>query len=305
MPTHGEPHITREQLRTLHVSRDLYHWFLQRFPTGGNYQAIHEALIGDGRSAWLESLVDYAYAHNFGARPFLEQEIGSARTLAAQLTRCQAEQLHITPLGHASGRFTPMLSCTLQFASGAHALNIGCSGFQSNLAATGNGNFIGQSGDNDSIASAGYGCQLVSSGFAAKIAIRGRTAASARWAIARALPTAAMLQKSAAPVVAPTSPAAADAITSPAKALQRAWRMPAMAVISTRRERAVASPTAEITSRYRSAVPTACFALVAACNSSRWASVAVQHSATMTANSCVLSPPMKEKTALLLVSSTV
>ncbi|MBG6249178.1 MULTISPECIES: hypothetical protein [Symbiopectobacterium] len=251
MPTHGEPHITREQLRTLHVSRDLYHWFLQRFPTGGNYQAIHEALIGDGRSAWLESLVDYAYAHNFGARPFLEQEIGSARTLAAQLTRCQAEQLHITPLGHASGRFTPMLSCTLQFASGAHALNIGCSGFQSNLAATGNGNFIGQSGDNDSIASAGYGCQLVSSGFAAKIAIRGRTAASARWAIARAL------------------------------------------------------PTAEITSRYRSAVPTACFALVAACNSSRWASVAVQHSATMTANSCVLSPPMKEKTALLLVSSTV
>ncbi|MGL9720039.1 hypothetical protein [Symbiopectobacterium sp.] len=174
MPTHGEPHITREQLRALHVSRDLYRWFLQRFPTGGSYQAIHEALIGDGRSAWLESLVDYAYAHNFGARPFLEQEIGSARTLAAQLTHSQAEQLHITPRGHASGRFTPMLSSTLQFASGDHALNIGCSGFQSNLAATGNGNFIGQSGDNGSIASAGYGCQLVSSGFAAKISNTGQ-----------------------------------------------------------------------------------------------------------------------------------
>ncbi|MCW2488279.1 protein YdhT [Candidatus Symbiopectobacterium sp. NZEC127] len=174
MPTHGEPHITREQLRALHVSRDVYRWFLRRFPTGGSYQAIHEALIGEGHSAWLESLVDYAYAHSFGALRFLEQEIGSARAMAAQLTHSQAEQLHITPRGHATGRFTPMLSCTLQFASGDHALNIGCSGFQSNLAATGNGNFIGQSGDNGSIANAGYGCQLVSSSFAAKMSNTGQ-----------------------------------------------------------------------------------------------------------------------------------
>lgn len=174
MPTYGEPHITREQLRALHVSRDLYRWFLRRFPTGGSYQAIHEALLGDGHSGWLDSLVDYAYAHSFGALPFLEQEIGSARAMAARLTHSQVEQLHITPRGHANGRFTPVLSCTLQFASGDHALNIGCSGFQSNLAATGNGNFIGQSGDNGSIASAGYGCQLVSSSFAAKMSNTGQ-----------------------------------------------------------------------------------------------------------------------------------
>ncbi|MFT8212158.1 MAG: hypothetical protein ACMZI0_19200 [Symbiopectobacterium sp.] len=94
--------------------------------------------------------------------------------MAAQLTHSQTEQLHITPRSHANGRFTPVLSCTLQFASGDHALNLGCSGFQSNLASTGNGNFIGQSGDNGSIASAGYGCQLVSSGFAAKMSNSGQ-----------------------------------------------------------------------------------------------------------------------------------
>ncbi|MGK2888475.1 MAG: hypothetical protein ACSLEN_03260 [Candidatus Malihini olakiniferum] len=73
------------------------------------------------------------YAHSFGILPFLEQELSSTRAMAAQLTHSQTEQLHITPRGQANGCFTPVLSCTLQFTSSDHALNIGCSDFQSNL----------------------------------------------------------------------------------------------------------------------------------------------------------------------------
>lgn len=167
------PHITRQQLRDLHVGRALYRWFLRRFPQGGSYQAIHAALIADGKSAWLESLVDYAYAHSFGAAPFAQQEIASTTALAAHLTQAAAEQLRIAPRT-AVGRFTPVIASTLQFATGDHALNVGCSGFQSHLASTGNGNFIGQSGDNGNVVSAGYGCQLVSTGFAAKLGNTGQ-----------------------------------------------------------------------------------------------------------------------------------
>lgn len=171
--TRHEPFITRRQLRALRVGPTLYRWFLRRFPQGGSYQAVHAALIADGNSAWLESLVDYAYANSFGAPPFAQQEIASVQGLAAHLTRGAAEQLHITPRA-ACGRVTPLLACTLQFATGDHALNVGCSGFQSSLASTGNGNFIAQSGDNGSIASAGYACQLVSTGFAARLSNTGQ-----------------------------------------------------------------------------------------------------------------------------------
>lgn len=171
--TRHAPYITRQQLRDLHVGRALYRWFLRRFPQGGSYQAIHAALIADGNSAWLESLVDYAYTHSFGVMPFAQQEIDSTTALAAHLTQEVAEQLHITPRT-TNGRFTPIITGTLQFATGDHALNVGCSGFQSNLASTGNGNFIGQSGDNSSLASTGYGCQLISTGFAAKLGNTGQ-----------------------------------------------------------------------------------------------------------------------------------
>lgn len=166
-------HITRQQLRELHVGPALYRWFLRRFPQGGSYPAVHAALIADGQSVWLESLVEYAYSHDFGTTPFAQQEITSAQALAAQLTRGATEQLHITPRS-SPGRFTPVAACTLQFATGDHALNVGCSGLQSNLASTGNGNFMAQCGDNASIASAGYGCQLISSGFAARVSNSGQ-----------------------------------------------------------------------------------------------------------------------------------
>ena len=166
------PHISREQLRALQVSPALYRWFVRRFPQGGSYQAVHAAMINEGQNAWLESLVDYAYAQHFGTAAFVQQELGCAQAMATALTPVPAEQLHIAP--RLTGRFTPLAACTLQFATGDHALNIGCSGFHSNLASTGNGNIIGQSGDNGSIASAGYGCQLLSSGVGAKVGNTGQ-----------------------------------------------------------------------------------------------------------------------------------
>lgn len=165
--------ITKRQLRALRVSPPIYRWFLRRFPQGACYRDIHRALIGDGHSEWLESLVEYAYAMNFHLPQFMRQEIGAARDMADGLNRGAAERLLVTPR-HPPGRYFAATPHTLQLASGDHALNIGCSGLQSHVAVSGNGNFIAQSGENSAIASAGYSCQLVGAGFAARISNTGQ-----------------------------------------------------------------------------------------------------------------------------------
>ncbi|MCL2892358.1 protein YdhT [Brenneria tiliae] len=162
--------ITRQQLHSLQVSPRIYRWFLRRFPQGGEYQDIHYALLCDGYSEWLESLVEYGYALGFDTPQFMAQEISAARTMVERLTHGGDGVVQVKPRG---GKYAANIPREVQLASGDSALDIGCIGLQSKVALSGAYNFMGNSGENSGIASVGYACQLVSTGFAVKISNAG------------------------------------------------------------------------------------------------------------------------------------
>nr|WP_113866860.1 hypothetical protein [Brenneria salicis]NMN90201.1 hypothetical protein [Brenneria salicis ATCC 15712 = DSM 30166]RBP62175.1 hypothetical protein DES54_11846 [Brenneria salicis ATCC 15712 = DSM 30166]RLM31207.1 hypothetical protein BHG07_06780 [Brenneria salicis ATCC 15712 = DSM 30166] len=163
--------ITRQQLHSLQVSPRIYRWFLRRFPQGGDYQAVHHALMCDGYIEWLESLVEYSYALSFDTPAFIAQEMQTTQTMVTQLTtggngivqvnaRCPVAKPAANPYG-------------VQFATGDAALDIGCIGPHSQIALSGANNFMGNSGDGAGIASVGYAGQLVNAGFAVRISNSG------------------------------------------------------------------------------------------------------------------------------------
>ncbi|WP_409308456.1 protein YdhT [Pectobacterium sp. B1J-3] len=164
--------ITKQQLHSLQVSPQIYRWFLRRFPQGGEYQAIHHALMCDGDIEWLETLVEYSYALSFDTPAFIAQETQATEAMVAQLTSNGDGVVQIKPRA-ARTQHASIPASTLQLATSDSALNIGSIGLQSQVALSGSYNLVGNSGDNTSIANVGYGAQLVSSGFAVRISNTG------------------------------------------------------------------------------------------------------------------------------------
>lgn len=165
--------ITRQQLHALQVSPQIYRWFLRRFPQGAEYRDIHQALIGDGYTEWLESLVAYSYALGAGSPQFMAQEISAIEAMVERLTAGNSGVVEIKPRPH-SGEYAANIPGETQLAASAPALDIGCAALQSKIALSGPYNFIGNSGADSGIASVGYACQLVSAGFAVKIGNTGQ-----------------------------------------------------------------------------------------------------------------------------------
>ncbi|SPZ00662.1 Uncharacterised protein [Proteus mirabilis] len=55
-------------------SSSLYRWFLRYFPHGGTYRAIHNELIKQRQTQWIESLIQYIYLRHFSQSSFAKQE---------------------------------------------------------------------------------------------------------------------------------------------------------------------------------------------------------------------------------------
>lgn len=165
--------MTRQQLHSLQVSPQIYRWFLRHFPQGGHYQDIHHALMRDGHIEWLETLVEYSYARGFDTHQFIAQEMRTTQAMVTQLTTGGDGIVQIKPRCRIA-KSAPEIPYTMQLAVSDSALDIGCTGLQSQVALSGACNFIGNSGDNTSIASVGYACQLVSAGFAVRISNTGQ-----------------------------------------------------------------------------------------------------------------------------------
>lgn len=162
--------ITKRQLRSLRVSAPIYRWFLTRFPQGGDYPAVHQALLRDGHRRWIDSLVDYGYALWFDSDRFSQQELAAMRGLVDWLTG--AGNLTLRQPGQRAGAAAPAYG--VYTASTGCAQAIGSVASESHIALAGMDNVIGLSGDNNRIANAGYACQIVSSGTMAHIGNAGQ-----------------------------------------------------------------------------------------------------------------------------------
>lgn len=165
--------ITKQQLHALQVSPQIYRWFLRRFPQGAEYQDIHHALMHDGYTEWLESLVEYSYALGAGSPRFMTQELSAIQAMVEQLTNGNSRVVQVKPRPHA-GECASGSPGETRLAASDPALDIGCIGLHSKIALSGPYNFIGNAGENSGIASVGHACQLVSAGFSAKISNTGQ-----------------------------------------------------------------------------------------------------------------------------------
>ncbi|WP_430488585.1 hypothetical protein ACQR7C_10795 [Salmonella enterica] len=148
--------ITKEQLKKWHACTKDYYWFLNKFPQGGTYTDVHDALIADEHYDDARWLVDKMYDTYLDNPEFIRAETDMTNKMVGGLTSMEH------PSDQAEG----------ENISGDYA-RIGSSGYNAQIGSSGNYAQIGSSGYNAQIGSSGYNAQIGSSGNNARITATG------------------------------------------------------------------------------------------------------------------------------------
>ncbi|KGT98473.1 hypothetical protein NM75_09075, partial [Dickeya fangzhongdai] len=77
--------ITKEQVKAWDACRGGYAWFLEKFPQGGVYAAVHQALIDDNRFVDAQWLVDKMYSSYWNDPSFPKAETAATDKLTGSL----------------------------------------------------------------------------------------------------------------------------------------------------------------------------------------------------------------------------
>ncbi|EJX1217827.1 hypothetical protein ODG39_003215, partial [Salmonella enterica] len=78
--------ITKEQLKKWHACTEGYRWFLDKFPQGGVYTNVRDALTADGRYDDARWLVDRMYDSYPDNPEFIRAETASTDKMVGELT---------------------------------------------------------------------------------------------------------------------------------------------------------------------------------------------------------------------------
>ncbi|HEK1039810.1 TPA: subunit of oxidoreductase [Proteus mirabilis] len=166
VPSQENITLTKEDLRQLHVSSSLYRWFLRYFPHGGTYRAIHNELIKQRQTQWIESLIQYIYLRHFSQSSFAKQEQEVIENILSLLGNEKQTGVTLQRLPYHQPQSSDE---NIQFSTEWHQLIVKSQQFNTALALCGRDNIVAFSGDENSIANTGYSNQLINSGFAGKI----------------------------------------------------------------------------------------------------------------------------------------
>ncbi|HHJ0460940.1 TPA: hypothetical protein ACQDQ8_004824, partial [Serratia marcescens] len=131
--------ITKEQVKAWHACTDGYRWFLEKFPQGGAYAAVHQALTEDKRFDDARWLVSQMYRTHLNNAEFIKAETAATDKLVTDLTSMEQ------PADKVEG----------ENSSGYNA-RIGSSGYNARIGSSGYNAQIGSSGYNARIGSSGY-----------------------------------------------------------------------------------------------------------------------------------------------------
>lgn len=78
--------ITKEQVKAWHACTDGYRWFLEKFPQGGAYAAVHQALTDDKRFDDARWLVSQMYKTHLNSAEFIKAETAATDKMVTDLT---------------------------------------------------------------------------------------------------------------------------------------------------------------------------------------------------------------------------
>ncbi|EMT2453123.1 hypothetical protein WMF10_004322, partial [Salmonella enterica] len=141
------PLITKEQLKKWHACTEGYRWFLDKFPQGGVYANVRDALIADRRYDDARWLVDRMYDSYPDNSEFIRAEIASTDKMVSKLTSMEHPSDQIEE-GNSSDLFA-------QIGSSGDYAQIGSSGDSAQIGSSGDYAQIGSSGDYARIGSSG------------------------------------------------------------------------------------------------------------------------------------------------------
>ncbi|EAP2381843.1 hypothetical protein D7U25_25205, partial [Salmonella enterica] len=79
--------ITKEQLKKWHACTEGYRWFLDKFPQGGTYTDVHDALIADEHYDDARWLVDRMFNTYLDNPEFIRTETDMTDRMIRELTR--------------------------------------------------------------------------------------------------------------------------------------------------------------------------------------------------------------------------
>ncbi|MGH2341121.1 hypothetical protein ACRC7T_06505, partial [Segnochrobactraceae bacterium EtOH-i3] len=148
-------------------------WFREKFPSGGAYADVMDALRKDGRfddARWLANRVFDVLTDTEGS---VEAELTDhARMIGALIAEGDSDD--DAQIG-SSGDDARIGSSgyRAQIGSSGNGAQIGSSGYRAQIGSSGNGAQIGSSGDDARIGSSGNGAQIGSSGNGARIGSSG------------------------------------------------------------------------------------------------------------------------------------
>ena len=130
------------------------------------YRAIHNELIKQRQTQWIESLIQYIYLRHFSQSSFAKQEQEVIENILSLLGNENKTGVTLQRLPYHQPQSSDE---NIQFSTEWHQLIVKSQQFNTALALCGRDNIVAFSGDENSIANTGYSNQLINSGFAGKI----------------------------------------------------------------------------------------------------------------------------------------
>ncbi|ALX96091.1 hypothetical protein AV650_22235 [Serratia fonticola] len=159
--------ITKEQVQKL-ACGDGFAWFKEKFPQGGDYAEIIQALNADKKYEWARWGVSQAY------KTFLQGET-KAEFIKAETKATEAMVVELNSMEHPADQVEGESSSGnyAQIGSSGDDARIGSSGDDARIGSSGNYAQIGSSGDDAQIGSSGDDARIGSSGDDARIGSSG------------------------------------------------------------------------------------------------------------------------------------
>ncbi|MEL5255224.1 hypothetical protein PTQ95_10615 [Serratia nevei] len=169
--------ITKEQVKAWHACTDGYRWFLEKFPQGGAYAAVHQALTEDKRFDNARWLVSQMYKTHLNSAEFIKAETAATDKMVTDLTSMEQPADKIEG-ENSSGDYARIGSSGdyARIGSSGYNARIGSSGYNARIGSSGYNAQIGSSGYNARIGSSGYNARIGSSGYNARIDATGKNA---------------------------------------------------------------------------------------------------------------------------------
>ncbi len=162
--------LTHELVKSWSPCADGYRWFLNKFPQGGAYTAVHSALREDNQFTDAGWLFNNALAYALRNAP------GVTADLVAGQSDEAAKLIEATSPAKLKVPSSDDVNVTTENDNGDDDARIGSSGDGAQIGSSGYGAQIGSSGYGALIGSSGYGAQICSSGNDAQIGSSGNDA---------------------------------------------------------------------------------------------------------------------------------